>query len=1044
MKKSILALIILFVNGVLFGQTIISQFDFENLTSEPDGRWTKSHWNEEIYISTGGTYGWDSKIYVVDTLDYNGNPTGTLKFELTGGVYSSSHGGWVTSGITSDNKEFTDVYVSALIFTDADFVTGESKFGVALGNEHEDIIAGQDHPSGDMGFISRWMVTQDHSIKDYNYEHDGCTGSCYGKGDNFNHFNFPHGQWLWFTKRVVMNTGNNFDGFSETFVNGQLVGRTTGERWLESGYGRIGSYQWIMVNYRGGGDASFIEAGTDNVYYDKVVLWTDSTKLGQPTTTGEINLPFEVPVFDKDRYVTSTISAEGNYSTNTLSDDSQEIFKIIVPEGKDVQVTVTYIAVEPEEFLVFTDGDLYTDENGVLWQYGSGSSYTYTATNQTFTSTNNIVYLQHKVGDQNHAKGIDFKIDFIGGSTNETPVAVNDTFNVNMNETLTVSAPGLMSNDTDPDNTLQELSVTNIGTPNHGTITSWNADGSFTYQPNTDYSGTDNFSYTISDGNSTSNGLVEIIVNSVSGQDTLTLSTLADSYVQGGTSANNNYGSSTSLIVKGTGTGDYDRFSYLKFDLSTLTQPVVEGKLQLHYSTSTIRGVDHQVYLINDDSWGESSITFNNQPSTGSLITTQTLPSGTDVVEYDITNTLEQERTGDGTISLKIVNTTADWGEFSSKEIGTTSERPVLIITTGGATNETPVAVNDTFNVNMNETLTVSAPGLMSNDTDPDNTLQELSVTNIGTPNHGTITSWNADGSFTYQPNTDYSGTDNFSYTISDGNSTSNGLVEIIVNSVSGQDTLTLSTLADSYVQGGTSANNNYGSSTSLIVKGTGTGDYDRFSYLKFDLSTLTQPVVEGKLQLHYSTSTIRGVDHQVYLINDDSWGESSITFNNQPSTGSLITTQTLPSGTDVVEYDITNTLEQERTGDGTISLKIVNTTADWGEFSSKESDSEEYHPKVILITESQLKKGKFSSIISQTNNTTKIFPVPVVNTITVKGSNEIKRMELINLVGQVVRMINVNDVTVHVDMSSTESGIYFLKFVYKDGTNEIRKIVKK
>jgi len=73
-----------------------------------------------------------------------------------------------------------------------------------------------------------------------------------------------------------------------------------------------------------------------------------------------------------------------------------------------------------------------------------------------------------------------------------------------------------------------------------------------------------------------------------------------------------------------------------------------------------------------------------------------------------------------------------------------------------------PVANNDRYLLAQNSTLNVNAAGgVLANDTG--SPLQLISNSN---PTHGTLT-LNADGSFTYVPNAGYTGTDTFTYTIS-------------------------------------------------------------------------------------------------------------------------------------------------------------------------------------------------------------------------------------------------------------------------------------
>src|SRR5262249_46255745 len=71
------------------------------------------------------------------------------------------------------------------------------------------------------------------------------------------------------------------------------------------------------------------------------------------------------------------------------------------------------------------------------------------------------------------------------------------------NTTLTVAAPGVLANDTDPSG--GTLTVVSNTQPANGSVT-MNSDGSFTYTPNQDFAGTDTFTYTISNGQSSSGG----------------------------------------------------------------------------------------------------------------------------------------------------------------------------------------------------------------------------------------------------------------------------------------------------------------------------------------------------------------------------------------------------------------------------------------------------------------------------------------------------------------------------------------------------------
>ena len=99
------------------------------------------------------------------------------------------------------------------------------------------------------------------------------------------------------------------------------------------------------------------------------------------------------------------------------------------------------------------------------------------------------------------------------GDVNEAPTAVGDGYSVNSGDTLSVSTPGVITNDTDVDG--DSLTTILVTPPSNGTLTLL-ANGSLTYTPADGFFGTDSFFYQVSDGALLSN-VVEVQVSVAAG-----------------------------------------------------------------------------------------------------------------------------------------------------------------------------------------------------------------------------------------------------------------------------------------------------------------------------------------------------------------------------------------------------------------------------------------------------------------------------------------------------------------------------------------------
>ncbi|MDA0244872.1 MAG: DNRLRE domain-containing protein [Chloroflexi bacterium] len=171
------------------------------------------------------------------------------------------------------------------------------------------------------------------------------------------------------------------------------------------------------------------------------------------------------------------------------------------------------------------------------------------------------------------------------------------------------------------------------------------------------------------------------------------LTTVADSYVRGGSYGNQNYGTAEQFIVKG-GSTEYRRRGYVRFDLTQLTYPQANrATLRLFVGDTQISG-PIPIYLraVASDNWQETSVTWNNSPTTGALLGVDEAAYGR-WLTYDITSYVNQELAGDKqlTVSLYDESGTNQEVDIFSREMGIYAPEIALEITCpNGVPTSTP------------------------------------------------------------------------------------------------------------------------------------------------------------------------------------------------------------------------------------------------------------------------------------------------------------------------------------------------------------------
>lgn len=401
---------------------------------------------------------------------------------------------------------------------------------------------------------------------------------------------------------------------------------------------------------------------------------------------------------------------------------------------------------------------------------------------------------------------------------NNAPVAEDDAVSIDEDTELQGS---VSANDVDNDPLTYALGWA----AGNGTVV-LNADGTYTYTPDTDFHGTDSFSYTVSDGDLTDTATISITVDPINDAP-IALADVGISAILGLASdvtdqvlANDFDADGDPLTIEMVGDAVGGKVELVNGRIMFTDDGT--GPASFRYALSDGQGgisdmVDVDLTLDALVSPSLMKVSFVNTANDQEIITlrpdmvisSEDLPAAlTSIIA--LTNSDHPDAKAVGSVMIEVDNgltkvesvspyalfgdrngsdylggTTFDEGEHTitltafdrSHGKGNVLETMTLTFTVADA-NQQPTALSDAVTTDEEAPISIS---VLANDSDPDG--DPLAVSMAQAPANG-IATVNADGTISYTPNADFHGTDTFAYQVSDGVLADTATVTITVNAV--------------------------------------------------------------------------------------------------------------------------------------------------------------------------------------------------------------------------------------------------------------------
>jgi VCBS repeat-containing protein len=535
-------------------------------------------------------------------------------------------------------------------------------------------------------------------------------------------------------------------------------------------------------------------SGLKSVYYASGDQTADYFKTGG-TEVATTNGSGSFHVSSGGTYTVYTVDYRDNGALDTVYANTYAVFSGLSDQTTQEDTALSF------SFNISDDG---TSAGALTITAASGNTALIPNSSLSVSNTDGLVSVSlTPVADENGTAQLSFIVTDSDGlqseasitvnveAVNDVPVANADTAETNEESAVVID---VLANDTNPDN--GTLTVEILSAPASGTALV-NSDGTISFTPAKDFTGSISFTYQITDssGGDTASATVTVTVDAVDDppvavndsaevteDGSVTISVLAnDSDIEGDAFFISSIGTpehgtavlstdSTSIVY--TPSANYfgsDSFSYsiaetaspsatatatVQVEITSVNdapQPVYEASINTDEDTATIQSISAT------DIDGDAltfSVKEDNRPAHGTL----------EFGEGQYTYTPDADFTGMDSFTITVSDGTAEVGCAITVTVNPVNDLPVPTYQAAITTDEDTPAT---------ESLTA---------TDVDGDTLTYSVKDSSGPAHGSLAL--IEGGYTYTPAADYYGSDSFTVTVSDGTGVVDCAISVTINSV--------------------------------------------------------------------------------------------------------------------------------------------------------------------------------------------------------------------------------------------------------------------